>query len=48
MSHSRLWIPACIAGIASITFAAVVGAQTPTTGTNRMGSNNATAKASQA
>lgn len=45
MSHSRLWIPACIAGIASITFAAVVGAQTPATGTNRMGSNNATAKA---
>ena len=45
MSHSRLWIPACIAGIASITFAAVVGAKTPATGTNRMGSNNATAKA---
>ena len=45
MSHSRLPMPACIAGIASIMLAAAVGAQTPATGTNQMGSNNATAKA---
>jgi len=45
MSHPRLPMPAWIAGIASLVLAATVGAQTPATGTNRMGSNNATAKA---
>jgi len=45
MSHPRLPMPAWIAGIVSLVLAAAVAAQTPATGTNRMGSNNATAKA---
>ena len=45
MSHSNLSMPARIAGIASLVLAAAVGAQTTATDTNRMGSNNATAKA---
>ncbi|HKU85082.1 MAG TPA: DUF4142 domain-containing protein [Casimicrobiaceae bacterium] len=45
MSHARLPMPAWIAGVALLVVAAAVGAQTPATGTNRMGSNNATAKA---